>query len=71
MQMKLRSVTCAEENFTLVGRCRHVPHPHLSYLTHKVILWVIENKVVQLLMCKPLFHTSILLIISTDISTFS
>ena len=38
--MKIRSVTCGDENFALVARA------HLSYVSHKVICWWTQNKVV-------------------------
>jgi hypothetical protein len=73
MQMNLRIVTCGDERFALVGRCCHVTCPLLSYWTHKVKSWLIQNEAVpkgtQLLICKLVFHTSILLINSTEISS--
>jgi len=70
--MKLRRVTCGDERFALVGRCCHVTCPLLSCWTHKVKSWLIQNKAVptgtQQLICKLVFHTSILLINSTEIS---
>lgn len=73
MQMKLRRVMCGDERFSLVGRCCHVTCPLLSYWTHKVISWLTQNKAAptdtQLLICKSVFHTSILLINSTEISS--
>jgi hypothetical protein len=73
MQMKLGRVMCGDESFALVGRCCHVTCPLLFYWTHNVISWLIQNKsaptVTKLLICKPVFHTSILLINSTEVSS--